>query len=114
MEKKVCRDCGKELPLDQFYKTKRSTGRYEINAQCKACVKVYRARLKTPRTGEEETARFDLAEKPKKKRKKKQSNYDLINEAQIEAAAHGMTYGQWEGQKYLKRLKAEQMGGNKK
>lgn len=45
METKICRKCGKELSIDNFYKDKLTEDGLRHN--CKACIKAYNASRKS-------------------------------------------------------------------
>ena len=45
METKICRKCGKELSIDNFYKDRSAED--GLRCYCKACIKAYNASKKT-------------------------------------------------------------------
>lgn len=99
--KKFCEDCGQNLPLSEFYCRERYGGIYYV-CRCKSCEKKRRNTdaYKRPR------AESTNEQKPKKKVRPK-NNYEDINDTQNEAAANGMSYGQWVAQQYLKEQRNE-------
>lgn len=96
-EQKKCVECGKPFPLGEFYSyDDRGVKRYYT--RCKNCTRSYRNAVnKYGRPKKQEDAAT--------KRKKKGSNFDEINQAQNEAAANGMSYGQWVARQYLEEEK---------
>lgn len=49
METKICKKCGKELPVDKFYKNK--SQKDGIGYYCKDCVKAYKSSKKANAEG---------------------------------------------------------------
>ena len=46
METKICKKCGKELPVDKFYKNK--SQKDGLGYYCKDCVNAYKSSKKKP------------------------------------------------------------------
>lgn len=89
METKICRKCGKELSIDNFYKDRSAED--GLRCYCKACIKAYNASKKTDterRRGEGLTKVFtnpDLAKfKPR----------ELIEELKARGYKGTLTYEQ--------------------
>jgi hypothetical protein len=89
METKICRKCGKELSIDNFYKDRSAED--GLRCYCKACIKAYNASKKTDterRRGGGETKGFtnpDLAKfKPR----------ELIEELKARGYKGTLTYEQ--------------------
>lgn len=98
-----CSECGKEKPLGEFYTTIKE-GRTYYRRKCRECQKIHRNIAVEPKRVEGSQIKYGrprkVVQEPKKTEVKR--NYDLINETQNEAAANGMSYGQWVAQQYLK------------
>lgn len=96
-ELKKCSQCQRLQPISEYYGYN-DRGKQRLFTRCKECTRSYRNTV-------------NKYGKPKKqedvatKRKKKGSNFDEINQAQNEAAANGMSYGQWVARQYLEKEK---------
>lgn len=99
--KKVCKDCGLELDISEFYRAS-VKGSQEISyySRCKSC---YLEHSRAIKTGEEEK---DRKGKPNFKR----IPYNHLEKDNLEAYKAGMSYGQWQAQKYLKEQKRREKG----
>lgn len=99
-EEKICEECGKIKPISEFYSSKRHGETYYMR-KCRECERIHRSLVAKGKTlvGSEITIG-----RPSRK-KKKETNTDRINNTQIEAAASGMSYGQYVAMQYSKREK---------
>lgn len=89
METKICKDCGKELPITSFYQYhKPMEQQIYTYTRCIDCEREHRLRVKL---GKEEKKKLTTEEKAKKKPKKNKT----ISDIQREAQEHGMSYGQY-------------------
>lgn len=95
---KCCSDCGKWYPYDEgFYQFEKCGNKYYF-AKCKWCQKIHRQLI--------ESMKRDGQYEPKRQPKKaKKDNFDKINDMQKEAAANGMSYGQYVAAKYMQERK---------
>lgn len=97
-----CKICGKTLPIEEFYKFKQRDGRTGYYGKCKGCYKVYTTEVKNGK----KIRYMDIPPKPAVKVNKAQDTMNL-EEANKDAWNKNMSYGQWEAQRYMKKMKEQ-------
>lgn len=121
MKTKFCQNCGKELTKEQLYRgnTKFCSRQCATDAHkkithtctCIVCgakfeaaterAKICSPNCKRERARQQYLENGKISTSPRKSRQKHKSN---LTAAQVEAQAHGMSYGQWRAQQYLKSI----------
>lgn len=92
METKICNDCGRELPITEFYQyVDKRTNKAMIYAKCRKCESERRSVL---------YKKAKVMPKPKLKAGENTKEIDRIN---CEAVNSGMTYGQYVAKMYVER-----------
>lgn len=99
-ELKQCSDCRQWKPLTEYYSW---NDRGKERQYCR-CIPCERAKRNYLYKHKEANAKV-LKDAREQNKKRKSSNVDKINAAQTEAAAHGMSYGQWVARQYMEQEK---------
>lgn len=92
MEKKVCSNCGIELPITDFY-MKVDYGKIRYSGRCKKCESANYKSLRLEHQREME------------KKESQKKNKDSLDKLNAEAVAHGMSYGKYVAMLEMKKRK---------
>lgn len=96
--KKRCKDCGEWFELTEFYTTRlKYTNEITYYSRCKTCYMKHRRAVEN---GTEEKDRQIEGDSGFKR-----MPYNELEKDNIEAYKAGMSYGQWQAQQYMKKIK---------